>query len=178
VLKTHSITPILKGKIFMALVRYRINPSNSGWTMRPFVNNVRSFEDFDRLFNQVAAPLANIMQSQTAANLYETDENIVLEMAVPGVLADDINISIEGRQLTVEGAYPTANTDDAEGSENSESRRYWLQNMPTGNFSQTINLPSNVNLDDVQARVTHGILTLTMPKVDTAKARRIAVASE
>jgi HSP20 family protein len=141
----------------------------NGNGVRPYVTSLRPFAEFDRLFSEMAAPLAARTQDTFAANLYETDSDFVFEMAVPGIRVDDLDISIEGRQLTVQGNYPQAD---------SEGRRYWLQSMPTGNFNRTLTLPSHVNVDAVNARVANGVLILTMPKVEEAKARRIAISNE
>lgn len=127
------------------------------------------FSEFDRLFNEMAAPLFSASSAINAypADLYETGEAVVLEMAVPGVKADDLDIRIEGRQLTIRGTLPNI-TDN-------EDRRYWLQGIPRGEFSRSVTLPATVVIDNVQAKVSDGLLTLTMPKVPEAQAKRIAI---
>ncbi|MBS3933248.1 MAG: Hsp20/alpha crystallin family protein [Truepera sp.] len=131
------------------------------------------FGEFDRLFNEMAAPLLNVGSTLGAtfnaypADLYETGEAVVLEMAVPGIKADDLDIRIEGRQLTIRGTIPNI-TDN-------EDRRYWLQGVPRGEFSRSVTLPATVVIDRVAAKVTDGMLTLTMPKVPEAQAKRIAI---
>jgi HSP20 family protein len=128
------------------------------------------FGEFDRLFNEMAAPLLNAGSTFNAypADLYETGEAVVLEMAVPGIRADDLDIRLEGRQLTIRGTIPNI-TDNQE-------RRYWLQGIPRGEFSRSVTLPATVVIDQVQAKVTDGVLMLTMPKVPEAQAKRIAIA--
>ncbi|MFO7546612.1 MAG: Hsp20/alpha crystallin family protein [Trueperaceae bacterium] len=100
-------------------------------------------------------------------DLYETAENVVLEMAVPGVRADQLDVSLEGRQLTIRGSVAEVPEDD--------QRRYWLQGIPRGEFTRTVTVPSGVDVDNIQARVDQGLLTLTMPKVAEAKSRKIAI---
>ena len=127
------------------------------------------FGDFDQLFSELASPLYS--QSQWAqsypVDMYETGEHVVLEMAVPGIHAQDLDISVEGRQLTISGTLPNI-TDD-------EQRRYWLQTIPRGQFNRTVTLPTSIDVDNVEASVNEGLLTLTMPKVAEAKARKIAI---
>jgi len=127
------------------------------------------FGEFDRLFNEMAAPLLSASSAVNAypADLYETGEAVVLEMAVPGIKADDLDIRLEGQQLTIRGTLPNI-TDNQE-------RRYWLQGIPRGEFSRSVALPVTVVIDRVQAKVTDGMLTLTMPKVPEAQAKRIAI---
>ncbi|HEX7022547.1 MAG TPA: Hsp20 family protein [Trueperaceae bacterium] len=126
------------------------------------------FDDFDQLFNELATPIYS--RSQWAqgypVDLYETGEEVVLEMAVPGIRVDDLDISIEGRQLTVHGVLPE--TAD-------ETRRYWLQSIPRGEFQRSVTLPTGVEADQVHASIQNGLLVLKMPKVAAAKARKIAI---
>lgn len=100
-------------------------------------------------------------------DLYETAEHVVLEMAVPGVRPDQLDVSLEGRQLTIHGTVAEVPEDD--------QRRYWLQGIPRGEFTRTVTVPSGVDADAIQAHVEQGLLTLTMPKVAEAKARKIAI---
>jgi HSP20 family protein len=123
------------------------------------------FQDFDRFFNDVAAPVANLTPNYPA-DLYETDEQVVFEMAVPGVKVEDLDISVEGRQLFVRGKLPT--TED-------ENRRYWVKAIPTGEFTRTVTLPNGINTDNVEANVQHGILRVALPKVAEAKVKKIAI---
>lgn len=141
----------------MALVRMRTRPEN--WNL---ANSL--FQDFDRLFNDVAAPVANT--NGYPADLYETDEQVVLEMAVPGVKVEDLDISVEGRQLFVRGKLPTSEDGN---------RRYWVKNIPTGEFTRTVTLPNGVNTDNVEATVQHGLLRVALPKVAEAKVKKIAI---
>src|SRR5690606_27439162 len=99
-------------------------------------------------------------------DLYETDDAVVLQMAVPGVRTEDLDISIEGRQVTIRGAL---REDDADG------RRYWLRGMLRGDFSRTVTVPSGIDADAIEASVEQGVLTLKMPKAPEAMARKIAV---
>ncbi len=127
------------------------------------------WSDFDRLFSQVASPVMgqfNVTNTYPV-DLYETDQDIVLEMAVPGVRVEDLDISIEGRQLTIQGTLPQP--------QEAEGRRYWLQSIPHGQFSRTVSLPATVEADNIQANVHDGLLVLTMPKVAQARARKIQI---
>jgi HSP20 family protein len=130
--------------------------------MRPQAN---FFQDFDRLFNGVAS--ANLGKGYDF-DLYETDESMVLEMAVPGIKTEDLDISLEGRQLTIAGKYPE--TEDA-------SRRYWVKGIAKDEFNRVINLPTHIQTDHVQAQVRDGVLSLTMPKVAEAKSKKISISN-
>ncbi len=127
------------------------------------------FEEFNQLFEQLGTPAFGPGQWSNSypADLFETGDNVVLEMAVPGVQVQDLDVSIEGRQLTISGTLPNVS--------DNEERRYWLQTIPRGQFSRTVSLPAGVDLDNVEARIHEGLLTLTMPKAASAKARKIEI---
>jgi HSP20 family protein len=138
----------------MALVRVR----PQAWDLI----NRNFFQDVDRFLNDASLTNGNTY----GVDLYETDEQVVLEMTVPGLKAEDLDVSAEGRQLTIRGKYPTTET---------ENRRYWVQGIVRGDFNRTVTLPANVQLDNVQAKFQDGILSLTMPKVAEAKVKKIAI---
>jgi HSP20 family protein len=140
-----------------------------GWNLGNF-NDV--FSEFDRLWNEVAAPVSGQLRwgSSYPIDLYETGESVVLEMAVPGMRKEDLEISIEGNQLTIRGTYPEV----PEG----EDRRYWVQGIPHGAFSRSVSLPTTVEVDQVKAVISDGLLTLTMPKVERARVRKIAISAK
>lgn len=132
---------------------------------RPFIDSVG---DFGRLFNEMTTPFLSRTQWAEGypIDLFETGEEVVLEMAVPGIRVDDLDITVEGRQLTIRGALPNGAKED---------RRYWLQSIPRGEFQRNVTLPSSVEIEQVHAQVQDGLLVLRMPKVAAAKARKIPI---
>ena len=126
-------------------------------------------QDFDRLWNETASAVFDQtgQYGSYPVDLYETGEALVLEMAVPGIEANDLDISIEGRQLTIRGQFPVA--------DNAHERRYWVQTIPHGEFTRTLTLPVAVQADNIHAQAHSGLLVLTMPKVAEAQARRISI---
>jgi len=129
-----------------------------------------SFGDLFQEVEQLFQPLSELSRGSVGAyqpiDLSETDDAVVLQMAVPGVRTEDLDISIEGRQVTIRGAL---REDDADG------RRYWLRGMLRGDFSRTVTVPSGIDADAIEASVEQGVLTLKMPKAPEAMARKIAV---
>jgi HSP20 family protein len=154
----------------MTLVRRQpVSSSVPSWNL----NGTRYpsvFDEFERLFNQLATPSFSSSQWTQGypIDLYETGEELVLQMAVPGIQVEELDVSIEGRELTIKGSLP-----EHEG----EERRYWLQNIPHGEFRRSINLPAEVDIENVNATVENGMLTLRMPKVAHARVRRIAISN-
>lgn len=146
----------------------QINPWNGRWSARPqSLGNV--FQELEQLLQPVDA--AGVNRGSIGAyhpiDLYETDEAVVLQMAVPGVAAENIDISIEGRQLSIRGSA---------GSEvETADRRYWLKGISLGEFSRSVTVPSGIDANGIDAKVEEGILTVSMPKAPEALSRKIAV---
>lgn len=118
---------------------------------------------FGRIFDDFASgrPAA-----QSGVDLYETEEGYFLELAVPGLTAADIDVDVEGRQLTIKAEQEEAD---------SEGRRYWLQSLPRGSFTRTVRVPRGVDTETVSATVQAGLLTVTMPRSPEARARKVEI---
>lgn len=144
----------------MALVRSNVRPSPIARIATP----EDLFDGFERLFEDAFPARTDV---PVAMDLYETDEAVVLELGVPGLTAEAIDVSVEGRQLTVRAELPTAPSE--------EPRRYWVRTMPRGAFTRTVRLPVGVDTDAIEARVQAGMLTLRMPKAAEAKVRKVEI---
>jgi HSP20 family protein len=122
---------------------------------------------FERLFDDF---LPSRAEAAVAMDLYETDDAIILELGVPGLSKDRLDVSVEGRQLTVRAELPTPPED--------ESRRYWMRTLPRGAFTRSVRLPVGVDTENIDARVHTGMLTLRMPKAAEAKVRKVDIRDE
>ena len=98
-------------------------------------------------------------------NVRDDGEAYVLTAPVPGLRAEDLKIQVLEDVLSIEGEFPT---DEAE---------YLLQEIPGGAFRREIRLPAALQADKVEAHIAEGILTLRLPKSDTARPRTIKVAA-
>lgn len=131
--------------------------------------NNRIWDEMDRLFGRtaVADRPDNASPTGPALNLWEDDENLYLEAELPGLTQDRIDITVsEGDQLTVAG----------ERQSSAPQGCIWHhQECGYGRFSRTITLPVVVNADKVEARFESGVLSVTLPKSEMAKPKRIAV---
>ena len=99
------------------------------------------------------------------ANLRFDDEVATISAELPGINTDDLDLTIEGRTLTIK-----ANRAVAELEENQSflRRERW-----SGSFGRSWKLPYNVDADAVTADYTDGILTVTLPRVEAEKPRKI-----
>ncbi|HXG12051.1 MAG TPA: Hsp20/alpha crystallin family protein [Gemmataceae bacterium] len=105
-----------------------------------------------------------------AVNIWQDGDNVYCEAELPGMVLDDLEIYVTGgNQLTIKGE--RKQPEDGKGIWHRQERGF-------GAFSRTITLPVDVDADKVEARFAHGVLTITMPKSEAARPRRITVKAE
>lgn len=124
---------------------------------------------FDEFFN-LTPRLSTWSAWMPAADLYETSDEFVLEMELPGFDKDDIEVTVERGILTVTGQHRAE-------AEESERATYHVRERSFDRFSRSFSLPRSVDADSVDATYKNGILHVTLPKVAEAKPRQIAVKS-
>jgi HSP20 family protein len=90
-----------------------------------------------------------------------------LEVSVPGVARDDVDISVEGRRVTIAGAWPKADIDD--------DRTVLRDELARGRFKRVVLLPDPVEASGVSARLAAGILTVTLPLREPAERTEIPI---
>ena len=125
--------------------------------------------DMDRLFAQ-PFPMRRRMRASgfPAINVWTNDaEGAVLTAELPGINPDDVDISVTGDTLTLNGC--------CKPSEAPESAQYHRRERSRGDFSRTVQLPYTVDPDKVEAVVEKGILTIKLPRAEAEKPRQIAV---
>lgn len=100
-------------------------------------------------------------------DVYETPENVIIETAVPGIKPEEIKVSITEDTLTISG--------ELKQQEVEEGREYHQKEMHYGLFSESVELPVAVQADKVEAHFNHGMLKITLPKVEEVKPKQIEV---
>src|SRR5262245_12698657 len=90
---------------------------------------------------------------QPPGDLYETEKEYVVKLAAPGLKADNFEITMQQNVLTIHGR-------TQEEGEKQEGVRYHVREQRFGEFSRTIQFPSQVDADKIQASLTNGILTI------------------
>ncbi|CAN5852442.1 Hsp20/alpha crystallin family protein [soil metagenome] len=101
---------------------------------------------------------------------YATGDEVVILVAIPGVTAEDIEISIEKNTVTLSGDIPSvANSEHAVGAS------WYLHELPSGSFRRTLTLPIEVEASKAEATFENGVLRLSLPKADAAKPRQIRI---
>jgi HSP20 family protein len=132
-------------------------------------------EAMDRLFEEsVVRPragwLAPLGAESLAVDMYETDDEVVVKTAVPGIESEDIDVSITGDVLTIKG--------ETKAEEKVEKANYIRQERRYGAFSRSLSLPSAVVADKATAEFEGGVLTLTLPKAEEVKPKTIKVTAK
>lgn len=100
-------------------------------------------------------------------DVYQDADTVTVETPLPGVRAEDVNISIENDVLTIEG--------QTEKKTEVDEKNYFRKEVRTGSFHRAVALPAAVNGEKASATYENGILKIRIPKEERAKPRRIAV---
>jgi HSP20 family protein len=100
-----------------------------------------------------------------AADVIDTDDAYVVEMELPGANPDDINIEVNGNELTVTGEIKQR---ERKGVLRRGTRR-------VGEFLYRVALPGDLDPDNVEARLSDGVLMIRVPKSEAAKPRKIEI---
>lgn len=100
-------------------------------------------------------------------DIYQTDKEYVVKATLPGVKADDLDVSIVGESLTIKAA--------KQSDEEVKDEAWLLRESRYTAFSRTVTLPSEVQADKVDANYEGGVLTLKIPKAEAVMPRTIKV---
>ncbi|HTX91784.1 MAG TPA: Hsp20/alpha crystallin family protein [Anaerolineales bacterium] len=126
-------------------------------------------EAMDRLFDDAfTRPFGMGSGLQAPAiDLYQTEEEVVVHTALPGLKAEDVQISLTGDLLTLKGEFKE--------KEEKKEKAYHLREQRYGSFERTISLPTLVMADKAKAEFEDGVLTIRLPKAEEVKPKTITV---
>jgi len=116
---------------------------------------------------QTAAVESEREYIRPAVNIYETPEGYVLEAELPGVNKEGVSVQVEGGLLSIEGRRPAPVLPETE---------FFYRETSPADFRRDFQLDPAIDAANISAKMEQGVLTLTMPKAEAAKARKIAVA--
>jgi HSP20 family protein len=106
-------------------------------------------------------------QSQPAIDVHETDDEVVVTAALPGVKPEDVEITMTGQNLIIRGEFKA--------DEKVERDQYLYQERRYGAFSRQLQLPIRVQGEKADASFEDGVLTLRIPKSEEIKPRQIQI---
>jgi HSP20 family protein len=155
----------------MSLIPYQ-TPELSGWPSFDRWANLR--DEMNSLFElPVMAPFGRQAQLfggwTPALDLYQNNDNVIAVAELPGMRKEDIEISLHDGTLTIAGERKSTS---GEGENAERTERF------TGKFRRSITLPTRVDAGKVTASYKDGILTVTLPKAEEAKPKKIEVSIE
>ncbi len=101
-----------------------------------------------------------------SADIHETEEHVVLVVDMPGVAAQDVDITLERRVLTIRGRIRF---------DRPEGYRPVYAEYGEGDFERAFAVSEEIDRDRLEASCANGVLTLKLPKAETAKPKRITV---
>jgi HSP20 family protein len=97
-------------------------------------------------------------------NVRDEDDTFVLSALVPGLKADDLNIQVLEDVVRIDGEFK-ANEEE-----------YLLQELPSGSFQRVLRMPAEIDANKAEAKIADGVLTLRLPKAESALPKKIKIA--
>lgn len=136
---------------------------------------VSTFDDLRREMDRVFQTMARSGNGRSfgagsypPVNVWEDGQAFHVEAEIPGVSMDDIELQVVGNELTIKGRRESA-------CENATVHRC---ERASGEFGRVVTLPTDVSTEKVEAVLKDGVLSITLPKAEVAKAKKITVKAE
>jgi HSP20 family protein len=128
------------------------------------VNRLR--EEMDRVLGKAFGDSPGQAREYPPVNVWEDEDNVYFEAELPGLALEDLEIQVKGDELRISGERKSRDGKDVV---------CHRRERGTGKFARTLLLPVMINVDNVSARLVDGVLSLTLPKAEESKPRKIEV---
>jgi len=140
-------------------------PSDLGpW--RPFREAVSLRDAMDRLFeDSVITP--KTIGAMPKIDIKETKKDIVVKAELPGIEEDKIDVEIMDNVMTISGEKAEEKVEEGEG--------YHYKESHSGAFERSFTLPADVKAESAEAEMKHGVLTITVPKIEAKQAKKVSI---
>ena len=138
----------------------------------PFRDLITTQDRMNRLFNETLGRVfgeegARVGAWVPAVDIYQTEQNVVLKAELPGVDPNDVEATVHEGTLYLKG--------ERKYEKEVKEEHYHHVERAYGSFARSFELPASIDEDKVQADFKDGVLTLTMPKREEAKAKKIKI---
>jgi HSP20 family protein len=100
----------------------------------------------------------------------------VLSALVPGLKSDELNIQVLEDVVRIQGEYKRS-TPQSGSVDKADESSYLVRELPNGSFARTLRLPAAIDAEHVEANITDGVLTLRLPKAESARPKQIKIKS-
>jgi HSP20 family protein len=130
-------------------------------------------EAMGRLFDDALTRPFSLMReggslwSSLPIDMYQTDNEVVVKAALPGVKADEVQINVTNDTLTIKG--------ETKHEDEKKDKAWHIREHRWGAFERSIMLPTGVMPDRAKVEFENGILTITLPKSELAKPKTITI---
>jgi HSP20 family protein len=124
------------------------------------------FRELDRLTQQAFG--TRLRPAVMPMDAYRENDQFIVHFDLPGVDPESVDLTVEKNVLTVTAERPWQPSDDQE---------VIASERPHGRFTRELFLGDNVDLDRVEARYEHGVLTVVIPVAERAKRRKVEITS-
>jgi len=121
---------------------------------------------FENFFEDVPG-LRGYAAGYPGVNLWEQGDAAYVEAELPGLAMEDIEVLVTGNELTISGERKIGAAPEGAG--------YQRRERAAGRFSRTLTLPWEVDAEKVQATLHDGVLTITLPKCESCKPKKVQV---
>ncbi|MCW2650416.1 MAG: putative heat shock protein [Mycobacterium sp.] len=132
----------------------------------------RPFREFEDLFTEMDRLVQSVIGGSgdgtwmPAGDVVETDNEYIVELELPGVRSEDIDVRVEGNELVVRG----------ELKERKREGLFRRRTRRVGDFEYRVMLPGELREQDIQASLAYGVLRIEVPKAqNTGRSNRIAI---
>jgi HSP20 family protein len=123
--------------------------------------------DVDRLFDELLGrPFVTMGPGGPDADFYETEDDFVLEMNLPGFDLEEVEVNLEQGVLSITGEHAV---------EKEEKGTYHLRERGWQRFTRSFSVPHSIDAESVDASFHKGVLTVKLPKAAEAKPRKIEI---
>ncbi len=106
-------------------------------------------------------------EGQLTVDVFQDDESIIIQSTIAGVSPDDLDVSITNDMVTIRG--------ERRQQYDIDQQDYFYQECYWGTFSRSIILPVEIDADRAEAKIKNGVLTIRIPKANTAVTRKLKV---
>lgn len=99
-------------------------------------------------------------------DMYETENDLIVKVALPGVKPENVNLQVQGDQLTIDANMP---------EQKQENATYHYRGMTSGEYHHQITLPEPIDVNKIEATFENGVITIRMQKSEQAKPKKIQI---
>lgn len=123
-------------------------------------------------YRQMARRAVQNRERTLDVNIHEQDDAYILFALVPGLKAEDLHIQVLEDIVRIDGEFKQSSPVDK-----ADENEYLVRELPIGSFTRTLRLPTAIDAEKVDAQIADGVLTLTLPKAESARPKKISIKS-